>query len=279
MHTIEFLPNISGKHNVELLPIHFGQILVHADDQVIRRIIMNRGSFDEPQIIGVTNLFETHFNFKPEIFVDIGANIGTHSIFAIKSEMYKEAIAIEPDPRNFKLLVMNSILNSVHNKIQFSDKAVSNEIKEVEFELSPNNLGDHRVVTEFTGGTGIFNEKDWNRIKVQADLLDNIIPHFLPRENTLVWIDVQGHEGHLFEGAKRIFHSKSCPYIVTEFYPYGLIRSGGLSKFFEFLETRSKIINISNPNWETTNLTVDILRELAMNTSMMEWHLDLLLIP
>ncbi len=264
---------------MELLPIHFGQILTYTDDQVIRNIIKQSGAFDEIQILGVTDILEKHFGFFPEIFVDIGANIGTHAIFALESGIYNRAVAIEPDPRNFQLLVMNSILNRVHSKMLFSDKALSNERKVVEFELSPNNFGDHRVVTENTASDGIFNEKTWSKIKIETELLDDVIKVPLSKDNTLVWIDVQGHEGHLFEGATRTFHTDNSPYIVCEFYPYGLIRSGGLEKFFTFLSTRSKIINIANPNWENTNLTVDILRELAMNTCMMEWHLDLLLIP
>lgn len=279
MHNLDFIPLCFGQANVELLPIHFGQILTYRDDQVIRNIIKQRGAFDEPQIVGVTNVLEEYYGFTPHLFVDVGANIGTHSIFAIKSGMYQRAIAIEPDPRNFQLLVMNSILNRVYPRMMFSSKALSNETKLAEFELSPNNFGDHRVITDKTTEDGLFHEKMWSRIQVETELLDNIKGLTLNKKDTLVWIDVQGHEGHLFEGATRTFHNDNSPYIVCEFYPYGLIRSGGLDKFLSFLETRSKIINIANPNWQNVNLTVDILRQLADNTSNMEWHLDLLLIP
>lgn len=283
MHTIDFIPFCPGRNQVELLPTHFGQMLTYSDDQVIRNIIKQTGAFTEQHIIPVTRALKNLYDFTPEIFVDIGANIGTHSIFAVKSGIYEQVIAIEPDPRNFQLLVMNSILNKVHGQILFNSKALSNETKDAKFELSPNNFGDHRVITESTGVDGVFDEVKWERIMIETDLLDNVITTPLSRNNTLVWVDIQGHEGHMFEGAKEKFHGDDSPYIVCEFYPYGLLRSGGLTKFFNFLETRSRIIILGEHRWEETNRTVaetiELLRSFVVDNSTTEWHLDLLLIP
>ena len=40
----------------------------------------------------------------------------------------------------------------------------------------------------------------------------------------LVWVDIQGHEGQFFEGARH-FLSQGTP-VVSEFWPYGIKRSG-----------------------------------------------------
>lgn len=41
---------------------------------------------------------------------------------------------------------------------------------------------------------------------------------------SLVWLDVQGHEGHFFLGARRLL-SSGIP-VVTELWPYAVLRSG-----------------------------------------------------
>ena len=46
----------------------------------------------------------------------------------------------------------------------------------------------------------------------------------------LVWIDVQGHEGHVLGGGSRLF-SRPMP-VVAEIWPFGLNQSGlGIAKF------------------------------------------------
>ncbi len=50
---------------------------------------------------------------------------------------------------------------------------------------------------------------------------------------TLIWMDTQGYEGHVLRGAKEIL-SKGTP-LVSEFWPYGLRRSGGYEYFLDSL--------------------------------------------
>ncbi|RPJ80913.1 MAG: hypothetical protein EHM18_17695, partial [Acidobacteria bacterium] len=43
-------------------------------------------------------------------------------------------------------------------------------------------------------------------------------------ETGLVWVDIQGHEGHFLRGAQSLLR-RGVP-IVTEFWPYAIERSG-----------------------------------------------------
>jgi hypothetical protein len=45
------------------------------------------------------------------------------------------------------------------------------------------------------------------------------------REIDLLWIDIQGHEGHFFKGAKDFFRERKIP-VINEFWGYGINRSG-----------------------------------------------------
>lgn len=45
----------------------------------------------------------------------------------------------------------------------------------------------------------------------------------------LVWMDAQGHEGHVLAGARQLI-ARGIP-VLTEYWPYGLRRAGGLDRF------------------------------------------------
>ena len=100
---------------------------------------------------------------------------------------------------------------------------------ELEFELSADNFGDHRVhrVDQIAPDGDLFDESNRQIISVQADRLDEIVGR-LPREFSdeiaLVWIDVQGYEGHVFRSGQTLF-SRGMP-VVSEIWPYALRRTG-----------------------------------------------------
>jgi hypothetical protein len=69
-----------------------------------------------------------------DILVDVGANIGMICIAMLKRGYFREAIAIEPDPRNFELLKRNIKQNGLEGRIRVAAFAVSDESADVEFE-------------------------------------------------------------------------------------------------------------------------------------------------
>ena len=77
---------------------------------------------------------------------DIGANIGVTCIPAVNRGLVKRAIAVEPEPENFKLLKLNIILNNLEDKIETLNYALSSESdKFLNLEISNDNSGDHRI--------------------------------------------------------------------------------------------------------------------------------------
>lgn len=83
------------------------------------------------------------------------------------------------------------------------------------------------------GEEGAQHEASRSVIQVDARPLDDILAS-LPGDQrppiTLVWMDVQGHEGHVLGGGKDLF-STGVP-LVTEVWPYGIHRSGGTVEAF-----------------------------------------------
>ena len=163
--------------------------------------------------------------------LDIGANIGVISIGMLYAGEVRHAIAIEPEPRNFSLLQRNSILNGLGDRIICLPYAVSHQKTEIQFELSDSNFGDHRVRSalhraDLDSGE-LYSESGRRVIAVQSNEVDALLgnlPETITKDITLLWVDVQGHEGYVFMGAKKLL-SKGIP-VVAEIWPYGIRRAG-----------------------------------------------------
>jgi len=161
--------------------------------------------------------------------LDIGANNGVISIGMLARGELEKAIAVEPDPGNFALLRENIAANQLGERFSCLHCAASDQPAELEFELSENNHGDHRVRARQPMATSreLFNESRRRVIKVPADTIDNLLAGLGPdvaRQVSLVWIDVQGYEGYAFRGAESLL-STGVP-VVSEIWPYGIERAG-----------------------------------------------------
>ncbi len=160
--------------------------------------------------------------------VDIGANNGVISIGMVYTGEMERAIAIEPEPKNFSLLQHNVRQNGLLDRIVCIPKAVSNQEGDIQFELSDTNIADHRVRMDLhVNDPELFNESERHVISVKSDLLDNLLadlPGIYTQNIALIWVDVEGHEGYVFSGARDLL-SKDIP-VVCEIWPYAIRRAG-----------------------------------------------------
>lgn len=160
--------------------------------------------------------------------IDIGANNGCSSVAMLLVNKVARSVAIEPDPRNFSLLERNIRQNNLQDRAVCLPYALSAEPGEMQLELSPVNSGDHRI--RVAGSPAVEDrhaESARQVIAVKTARLDDLVqglPEAFARDVSLVWIDVQGHEGYVFRGAEK-FLSRGVP-TVAEFWPYGIRRAG-----------------------------------------------------
>lgn len=158
--------------------------------------------------------------------IDIGANNGVISIGMLHNAEVKKAIAIEPEPKNFAMLQHNVKQNKISNKIICLPFAASNSKGILDFELSGDNFGDHRICPEINNIDLEFRKTNCDVIQVKSDKVDNLIkqlPEQFKKDIAFMWIDVQGHEGYVFQGAKELL-SGGIP-VVSEIWPYGIKRA------------------------------------------------------
>lgn len=130
--------------------------------------------------------FLLHFLKPSDLFVDLGANIGSYSILGA-SECEAETISIEPIPKTFKRLVDNIKLNKVEDRVTCYNIG----------------LGSETGILKFTKDLDTVNHvakpSDKNTIEVPIKCFDDIKTLKKP---TLVKIDLEGYETEVLKGMK-----------------------------------------------------------------------------
>ncbi|MEJ2147563.1 MAG: FkbM family methyltransferase [Acidobacteriota bacterium] len=157
------------------------------------------------------------------IFLDVGANIGMTTTSVMKRNAFARAFAFEPDPYNYSLLIRNLEQNDLMTRVEAFNFGLSSKAQARELELSTDNFGDHRI--RGIEREGFFREDKRKTVHVSVKPLDSVLSDSIARDISLIWVDIQGHEGHFFKGARETLLA-SCSPVLSEFWPYGLQRSG-----------------------------------------------------
>ncbi len=206
------------------------RVPIGVDDPISRDLFLH-GEFELDLINEAMELLR-HLSKRPRgegTILDIGANNGVISIGMLATGQLERAVAIEPEPVNFARMEENVRLNGFDNDILLKSCALSNRTADLELELSGSNYGDHRVRAERSPSDAkdIFKESERPVIRVSSDTLDNLIstlPTRFSNDLVVTWIDVQGYEGYVFGGARKLL-AQGVP-VVSEIWPYGIVRSG-----------------------------------------------------
>jgi FkbM family methyltransferase len=212
-----------------------GVLTVYCSDKIIGRKLYCQGAFelDLSQKV-VALLGELGRPLPGGTVLDIGANMGVITIGLLRQGWMRRAIAIEPEPGNVALLRRNVTQNGLGDRVICVPCAVSDSPGVVAFELSRDNFGDHRVrlgaarvVDTPPPPSERYHESERHVIEVESRCLDDVLATLPPQfadDLALIWVDTQGHEAHVFRGARSVL-SRGVP-VVAELWPYGLIRAG-----------------------------------------------------
>lgn len=144
-------------------------------------------------------VFLLHFLRENDLFVDIGANIGSYTILGA-NETGAETIAFEPVPKTFDILKMNIALNGLENVRAFNV-----------------GLGGKKEISKFTKSLDTINhvalEFETDALEVQMDKFDNLIDI---NKTTLIKIDVEGFEAEVLKGMDGALKNSNLKGIIIE---------------------------------------------------------------
>lgn len=245
------------------------------DTQIGLNLFVSKRAFDFEKLSLAKEVVSANGLPAPDTIIDIGAHIGTISIPAIKRHYFKYGIAFEPDPRNFQLLELNIVLNELENQFETHNIALTNYgVESVEFEISDSRQGDHRVHT--TNEAGNYDEKSRKVIKVPAKPLDDFSSNL--RGIPLLWMDTQGYEAVILEGASRIL--ESTPVLVIEFWPYAMKRMETFPRLIKVLSNSkySHFVDLGGKYPDLVELSVRELEKKYIEVSEDGRYTDLLIL-
>jgi len=152
------------------------------------RSVFVKGHFDRDHVDRLMrHLSALGLNVSGKTLLEIGGNIGTHTVYFALTGAFARIVTVEPDPRNFKLLRENIAQNSFDDLVMAVNCAASDEEGEIDFFLHPNNHGKSSPSSR-----NAFDVKIAVPARpVPAILADAGIPE---ADVGLVWMDIEGYE-------------------------------------------------------------------------------------
>lgn len=182
--------------------------------------------------------FLLHFLRDEDLFVDVGANVGSYTILACAA-VGARGIAFEPVPSTFNRLVENIRLNHLDERVICINKGVGAQQGAIAF-TGDGDTTNHALASD---------EYCENKVTVEITSLNVVLNGESP---SLIKIDVEGYETPVLQGAQEVLKNKSLHAVIME-----LNGSGNRYGFDE-----SKLVELMQ-NYEFKSYSYDpLLRKL-----------------
>jgi FkbM family methyltransferase len=146
--------------------------------------------------------FLLHFLRPDDLFVDVGANVGSYTILAC-SAIQSRGIAFEPVPSTYARLVENIRINQAEDRVACINKGVGAGQEAVVF-------SSHSDTTNHVIASG---EQCENTITVESTSLDAAL---IGENPSLIKIDVEGFETRVLEGAQEVLRNHALNAVIME---------------------------------------------------------------
>jgi FkbM family methyltransferase len=188
------------KHHSQNLPTYVGVL-----NEYVSIDITIEGAYDIKSMEEVLTVLKSGLvNFEFDSLIDVGANIGNHSVYL--SKYFKKVIAFEPNPFTYEILRLNTTL--------------FDNIKPVNIGLSsiPSSLYLSEDMRNL-GGSQMYKNKDdipkgLNVRDINLARLDDVLTEDYGKD-ILLKIDIEGHELDALRGGEN-FIRKNQPVISIE---------------------------------------------------------------
>lgn len=144
--------------------------------------------------------FVLHLLRENDLFLDLGANIGSYTVLASKV-CGARSISVEPDPGTLVFLRRNVEANGIEDRVEIAETALGAEHRIARFSIGYDTT--NRVVDE---GSKVGRE-------VSLMPLDAIVGD---RRPTMIKMDVEGYEAEVLKGARETLKKDTLLAVETE---------------------------------------------------------------
>jgi FkbM family methyltransferase len=234
-------------------------LAISVDDKIIGAEVLRKGHWFRDEFDALVSGLAAKGHLKPSgSFLDVGANIGTQTVYAMLTGFFRKAIAIEPYPWNATLLRMNMALNQLTDRVAVVESAAGPSHGSLALSVHPTNGGAHTFVRDLG---------DTETIQVDVKPVDAILREVgsQPDDVGLVWVDVESFEPGAIAGMASVlpFHPPLCvEFNVGDYGSKGtadFLRN--LAQFYEkvaLLDSRRDLNFMPINNFKPTS-TVDVV--------------------
>jgi FkbM family methyltransferase len=174
-----------------LVNTRYGPMLANPNDFYVGQALIRYGEYGEREANFLIQLVN-----RPGVVVEVGANIGSHTVPLARqaAQVGAELVVFEPQPVVFQNLCANLALNGLHN-VRAWPWACGAQAETVFFPRQ-----DYRQQGNF-GGVSMQTGEAADHIAVPCMRLDDVIGE---QDVSLLKIDVEGFELAVLQGASRI---------------------------------------------------------------------------
>lgn len=192
---------------------HTDHIIYFNPNDDIGKHLLRHGDFYRGAVENVVKLLDIHSaKSRNQICVEVGANIGTQTVYLSLTDFFSRIVALEPVHRNFELLGKNVSENNLDTRVQIVKKAIWRESGRARIFLDQENSGAH----SFIGSPRQNASLEVETITV-GDLFEQ---HDIDADSLgFVWIDAEGAEPEIIRQLTKVGVSANSHPVFIEFSP------------------------------------------------------------
>jgi len=209
--------NLQPTNKLICINTSFGKFLINTENKIIsKKSFVNNMPYSANTVKKVLEILDKESIFI-EIFVDVGANIGTTSISASFLNPNLNFVCIEGSKKNIELLELNVKLNNLENKFEIFNCAVGKSEMSNYFVEFKRDSGISRVfennneIEEYSKKFGL---EVQNIVNIKTKNIDQLID-IKSSKNIFFWLDLEGLDLDILESNI----TKYCKPVIFEFTP------------------------------------------------------------
>ena len=207
--------HLLGRHSVAVLVnSRNGLLLVDAEDCVVGRKLAYEGEYGLEELARLTSVIDKSSNL-----LMLGAHVGALAVSA--SRMCAKVTAIEANPRTFRLLELNLLINGCPN-VSAINVAASDKTEMLPFVMGRTNSGGSKRAP--LAGSYAYVYDAPQTIAVPAAPLDEVLRG---QKFDVVMMDIEGSEYFALKGMPSLLSSARV--LFVEFVPHHLRNVSGVS--------------------------------------------------
>lgn len=178
----------------------FGNIYLLDLRNCIDRLLYVFGYFEKENLL---NMVELAGRLKPDVFIDIGANIGIYTLSIARKTNIPELHAFEPDADNNLKLRTNIYLNEFSRRVCVHGQALSDEDGVADLLMARSSDYLNMGKSSLTPQAGV----EYDKTSITVARLDSIMN--FSGKTLLIKMDIEGHEARALAGMEQTLRNNS----------------------------------------------------------------------